>query len=244
MKTARLAAFPFQFRIDFEGVFMDCGDRVGLGDRKQAARGVPGTRVEFDKAMISIVLNVGGLIHMVKEDGDLIDLRMGDLCEDPSKQAFIQRVTRAVFDVGRAIGAYPPDADFDAIWAPHRATIMAHAGHMTSSVKTFRDALAGGLAGVKLFSNEEWILNPLGRYAASAGMSAEEGLFRSLKNQVQEAMARAIRFRKRDADGGESRTRTMKLTAQRNFTVELYDRGWSTARTIRCLPRQGVPVTA
>ncbi|MBU0617752.1 MAG: hypothetical protein KKI02_08545, partial [Planctomycetes bacterium] len=48
------------------------------------ARGVPGTRVEFDKATISIVLNVGGLIHTVKPDGDLIDLRMGDLCKDPS----------------------------------------------------------------------------------------------------------------------------------------------------------------
>ena len=33
--------------------------------------GVPATRVEFDKAMISIVLNVGGLIHTVKPDGEL-----------------------------------------------------------------------------------------------------------------------------------------------------------------------------
>jgi hypothetical protein len=48
------------------------------------ARDVPGTRVEFDKATISIVLNVGGLIHTVKPDGELIDLRMGDLCKDPA----------------------------------------------------------------------------------------------------------------------------------------------------------------
>ena len=33
------------------------------------ARNVPGTRIEFDKAMISIVLNVGGLIHMVNPMG-------------------------------------------------------------------------------------------------------------------------------------------------------------------------------
>ena len=37
-------------------------------------RDVPGTRIEFDKAMISIVLNVGGLIHTVEPDGDLSDL--------------------------------------------------------------------------------------------------------------------------------------------------------------------------
>ena len=40
------------------------------------ARGLSGMRIEFDKAMISILLNVGGIIHMVKEDGDLIDLRV------------------------------------------------------------------------------------------------------------------------------------------------------------------------
>ena len=47
-------------------------------------RGVPGTRIEFDKAMITIVLNVGGLIHMVNPNGALSDLRMGDLCKDSS----------------------------------------------------------------------------------------------------------------------------------------------------------------
>src|SRR3972149_5474897 len=56
------------------------------------ARDVPGTRIAFDKAMISIVLNVGGLIHMVKPDGEPIDLRMGDLCKDSSKADFVNRV--------------------------------------------------------------------------------------------------------------------------------------------------------
>lgn len=189
------------------------------------ARGVPGTRVEFDKAMISIVLNVGGLIHTVRPDGELIDLRMGDLCKDPSKADFVRRVTRAVFDVGRAAGAYPPDADFAAIWAAHLAVIMAHADHVTSSLKTFRDALERGLSGVQLFSNEEWILTPLARYAAKAGLAEEEQLFRQLKQQVQESMARAIRRRQRDAAGVHGRNRNMKLAAQRDFSVELYDAG-------------------
>jgi long-subunit acyl-CoA synthetase (AMP-forming) len=189
------------------------------------ARGVPGTRIEFDKAMISIVLNVGGLIHTVKPDGDLIDLRMGDLCKDPSQADFVHQITRAVFDVGQAVGAYPPDAAYDDVWAGHHATILAHAGHVTSSLKMFRDQLTSGLSSVRLFSNEEWILTPLARYAAQAGLSREESLFRSLRQRVQESMARAIRFRDHDPKSNGLRADTMRLAAQRNFSIDLYDAG-------------------
>ncbi|NOG53705.1 MAG: AMP-binding protein [Planctomycetes bacterium] len=188
-------------------------------------RGVPGTRIEFDKAMISIVLNVGGLIHTVREDGELIDLRMGDLCKDPTKLEFIETITRAVFDVGRVIGAYEPDAQFEEVWAEHRATILRFAGHVTSSLKTFRDALGGGLREVKLFSNEEWILTPLARYAANAGMQAEELLFKTLRREVQQSMARAIKYRDRQSSGDKAGGRSMKLAAQRNIGIELFESG-------------------
>jgi long-subunit acyl-CoA synthetase (AMP-forming) len=185
----------------------------------------PGTRIEFDKAMISIVLNVGGLIHTVTEEGALIDLRMGDLCKDPSKAEFVDRITRALFKVGQAAGAYPADAKYEEIWAAHRATILAHADHVTSSLKTFRDALAGGLSSLRLFSNEEWILTPLSRYATNAGLMEEQALFDSLKRQSQAAMARAIRFRDRRSGGGNSRATKMRMIGQRNFGIELYESG-------------------
>ncbi|MBN2489918.1 MAG: AMP-binding protein [Planctomycetes bacterium] len=188
----------------------------------QHARGVPGTRIEFDKAMISIVLNVGGLIHTVKADGELIDLRMGDLCKDPTKADFVGEITRAVFDVGQAAGAYPPEARYEDIWAGHRATILAHSGHVTSSLKSFRDALDAGLASIQLFSNEEWILTPLARYAGNAGLHQEQALFHALKRRVKESMARAIHRRAQGADGAGGK-RTMKLNAQRNFAIELYE---------------------
>lgn len=189
------------------------------------ARGVPGTRIEFDKAMISIVLNVGGLIHAVKQSGELIDLRMGDLCKDPTKAKFVETITRAVFDVGQAVGAYPPDTTYEQIWPKHLATIMAHAGHVTSSLKSFRDGLITGLSSIRLFSNEEWILSPLCRYAAKAGLKDEEGLFKSLRHQVQASMARAIRHRNESPSGSKSGARPMKLTAQRNVVIEHYDAG-------------------
>jgi len=187
------------------------------------ARDVPGTRIEFDKAMISIVLNVGGLIHTVKPDGELIDLRMGDLCKDPSKADFVGQITQALFTVGQAAGAYPPGARYEEIWAGHRATILAHADHVTSSLKTFRDALAGGLCSVQLFSNEEWLLTPLSRYAANAGLKNEQALFDSLKRQVQAAMARAIQ--RHNQGGDDWRAGKMRLVGQRNFGIELYAGG-------------------
>lgn len=189
------------------------------------ARGVPGTRVEFDKAMISIVLNVGGLIHTVRPDGELIDLRMGDLCKDRSHADFVRDVSKAVFDVGQAVGAYPPDATYETIWAKHRETILAHADHVTSSLKQFRDALAHGLKSVALFSNEEWILTPLGQYAARAGLKREEELFRRLRREVQASMARAIRRRDEGRNGRAQGAKTMKLAAQRNIGIELFEAG-------------------
>lgn len=191
----------------------------------QHIRGVPGTRVEFDKAMISIVLNVGGLIHTVRPDGELIDLRMGDLCKDPTKADFVRTITRAVYDIGLAIGAYPPESTYDEIWAPHRATIMAHAGHVTSSLKTLRDALGAGLDSVALFSNEEWLLTPLRRYAANVGLTELEELFKSLHRQVQESMARAIHHRDKAARGTDTGAGAMKLATQRNFSIDLYEAG-------------------
>lgn len=187
-------------------------------------RGVPASRIEFDKAMISVVLNVGGLIHTVRDDGELIDLRMGDLCRDPVHDEFVRTVTGAVFRVGRACGAYGPDDAYDRVWGNHRATIMRFADHVISSLKSFRDALEAGLNRVELMSNEEWILSPLMTYAAKAGLTGEEELFRSLARRVQESMARAIRRnleQRRRADGG----RTMKLTAQRNIGIELFEAG-------------------
>ncbi len=189
------------------------------------AVGVPGTRIEFDKAMISIILNVGGLIHTVEPNGALIDLRMGDLCKDPNNAPFVRRVTRAVYDVGLASGAYPQDATYDEVWAGHLATIQAHAGHITSSLKTFREALDRNLDSVKLFSNEEWILAPLSRYAANVGLREEEALFKSLRRQVQASMARAIRYHKERPGAGEAGANHMKLSAQRNVSIELYDAG-------------------
>jgi long-subunit acyl-CoA synthetase (AMP-forming) len=102
---------------------------------------------------------------------------------------------------------------------------MAHAGHVTSSLKTFRDALARGLSSVKLFSNEEWLLTPLSRYAANAGMEAEAELFKSLKRDVQAAMARAIRFHSGGGNGSYDGAGSMNLTAQRNISVELFEAG-------------------
>ncbi|MDP6987456.1 MAG: AMP-binding protein, partial [Phycisphaerales bacterium] len=185
---------------------------------------VPATRIEFDKAMISIVLNVGGLIHMVKPSGECIDLRMGDLCADQRNDAFVSQITKAVFDVGQANGAYPSDATWEEVWEGHRNTILKYKGHVTSSVKDLSAALNRGLESVKLFTNEEWILQPLQRYAALADMQAERSLFKDLAKQVQQAMARAIKFR-RNQGGTGARSRTMKLSAQRNISIDLYEDG-------------------
>jgi long-subunit acyl-CoA synthetase (AMP-forming) len=216
--------------IVFSGGGQDAQDRVEAvfsehGYPAVRIRGAPASRVEFDKAMISIVLNVGGLIHAVRDDGEIIDLRMGDLCLNPAHEEFVRTITRAVFDVGRSCGAYDPDDDYDAIWSEHRATILRSAGHVTSSLKAFRDALDAGLDRVALMPNEEWLLTPLATFAGQAGLKREEALFRSLTQRVQESMARAIKRRQFESKANPAGARTMKLTAQRNIGIELFEAG-------------------
>ncbi len=184
-----------------------------------------GARIEFDKAMISIVLNVGGLIHVVNPDGSLNDLRMGDLCADPSKREFVDEITRAVFEVGRWCGAYTAEDAYDSVWAGGQAIIRKSAGHITSSLKTFRDALDHDLKSVRLMPTEEWLLTPLRRYARQAGLKREESLFELLEHRVQESMARAIRLRHRDAEKANGGYASMKLMSQRNINIELYELG-------------------
>lgn len=213
--------------IEFAGGGQAEQDRVAklLTDRQypfRHVRDVPPKRIEFDKAMISIVLNVGGLIHAVAPDGELCDLRMGDLCSDPQHATFVQEATKAVFDVGQAAGAYSRVDHYEDVWAEHRATILRFAGHVTSSLKTFRDALAHGLDSVHLLSNEEWILSGLSYYASKAGLTREEELFTSLRRQIQRSMANAIRRRRDDTSPNGSGARKMKLSAQRNIGIELY----------------------
>ena len=96
---------------------------------------VSGTRLEFDKAMISIVLNVGGLIHTVGDEGNILDVRMGDLCADPEKADFVRKITESVFRVGKAIGVYSSEETYEGVWATHRETILKNRGHVTSSLK-------------------------------------------------------------------------------------------------------------
>jgi len=188
-------------------------------------RNVSGTRIEFDKAMISIVLNVGGLIRTVRPDGQLIDLRMGDLCKDPEQTEFVETLARAVFDVGKEIGAYAESETFDEIWSGHRTVIMKFAGHVTSSIKEFNDKLANGLDRIELFSNEEWLLKPLVQYAAKAGLKAEEKLFRNLIVEVQQSMACAIKYRERAGAEAKRGTQSMKMAAQRSINFDLFDDG-------------------
>ncbi len=180
-----------------------------------------GTRLEFDKAMISIVLNVGGLIHTVGDDGRILDVRMGDLCADSEKTEFVRKITESVFRVGKAIGVYTTEETYESIWAMHRETILKNRGHVTSSLKGFYDALDRGLESVQLFTNEQWILQPLVEHAITSGMAAEERLFNSLKRQVQQAMARAIRYKKEktSANGGRN---NMELIARRDMGVDLF----------------------
>ena len=182
---------------------------------------VSGVRLEFDKAMISIVLNVGGLIHTVDEDGNILDVRMGDLCADQDSADFVRKITESVFRVGKAIGVYSSEETYESVWATHRDTILKNRGHVTSSLKSFYDSLDRGLESVQLFTNERWILQPLTEYAITSGMAAEERLFNSLKRQVQQAMARAIRHKKEETNSGGGR-KQMELIARRDMGVDLF----------------------
>ncbi len=148
------------------------------------------TRLEFDKAMVNLISNLLGQLQAIDDRGNFRPLRVKEIVTAAHAEE-IRTLTRHVVEIGRAVKAYSADESFDAILRNVLATAHQHDDHVPSSLQWLGLRLHQGQLESKLTPTEEWLLDPLIRYAYAAGLHESGQYFESLKEQAIEKLALA-----------------------------------------------------
>lgn len=150
------------------------------------------TRLEFDKAMVNLIANLLGQLHAIDADGNFRPLRVKQIATGEHAEE-IRVLTRHVFEIGRAVKAYSANESFDAILQSVLVTTHQHDEHVPSSLQWLGLRLRQGQLEPKLTPTEEWLLDPLIRYAHAAGLHESGEYFEALKVRAIEKLMLAAR---------------------------------------------------
>jgi hypothetical protein len=149
----------------------------------ELARHSSATRLEFDKAMVNLTANLLGQFYAMDSQGRFALLRVRDIVTAEHEKE-IQELARHVFEIGRAVKVYAPDEDFPAIFAQMLETTHQHDDHVPSSLQWMGLRLRQGKLEARLTPTEEWLLEPLIRYAHAAGLHGTGEYFEGLKKRA------------------------------------------------------------
>jgi hypothetical protein len=158
----------------------------------ELARHSSATRLEFDKAMVNLTANLLGQLYAVDADGRFTPLRVRDIVT-VEHEPEIRDLAQHVFEVGRAVKTYGPDEQFETIFAQLLETTHQHDDHVPSSLQWIDLRLRQGTVEPRLSPTEEWLLEPLIRYAHAAGIDETGRYFEELKARTIAKLAVASR---------------------------------------------------
>jgi hypothetical protein len=162
----------------------------GRGAWVELAVNSSATRLEFDKGIINLATNLLGQLYAIDDAGHFTLLRVEQIVA-PEREPEIRRLASEVFAVGQAVRAYAKIDRFEEIYKPLRATLDLHRSHVPSSLQWVGLRLrTGDLAG-ELTPTENWLLEPLIRYARSAGLEDSADYFEGLKQRLLEKLLKA-----------------------------------------------------
>ncbi len=164
----------------------------GRGGWFELAANSSATRLEFEKAQVNLVANLLGQLYAIDEGGRFRSLTVDDIVV-PEHEAEIRDLARHVFEVGRAVKAYGPQESFDTVFATLLDTFRMHRSHVPSSLQWVGLLLRQGTLKAELTPTESWILEPLNRYARSAGLEEGAIYFENLKIRLIARLRDAIR---------------------------------------------------
>jgi hypothetical protein len=158
-----------------------------LGGWFEDAGTTPPVRVEFDKALINLWGNLLGQLKAIDAQGHFRLLKVREIFpEDESEE--LRELAWHVVAVGRAVRAYRDDEDFEQIY---RSALRIAAGprdHVPSSIKWLEAQLAAGTLTPQLAPTEAWLLDPLTRFARTAGLEDSALYFSSLRERLEERL--------------------------------------------------------
>jgi len=164
---------------------------ASLGGWFEDAGEVPATRVEFNKALINLSINVFGQLAAIDDGGRFRVMTVGEIgC--PERHGRILELVEAVVHVGRGVGVYSASERPRDIFEETMRAMVPVARHVPSSLQWLEERLATGTLRPGLTPTERWLLEPLQHYARSLGDAGAIHYFERLERDLDDAIARAI----------------------------------------------------
>jgi len=160
-----------------------CALLAGLGGWFELAAHSSATRLEFDKAMVNLASNLLGQLYAIDDKGNFTLLRINQIIV-PEHELEIRNLCLHVFAVGRAVRAYEASDEFSDLFERLKVTLQPHASHTPSSLQWIALRLRTGSLDLNVPPTEAWLLDPLIRYARSAGLDEAVQYFEELKEQL------------------------------------------------------------
>lgn len=157
--------------------------------------GASATRLEFDKAMVNLVANLLGQMLAIDDSGEFRPLTVGEIHRGPHSEK-IRQLIGHVLEIGKAVHAYALDDTVEHHFARVAETAEEHSDHVPSSLQWLALNLQTGNHRVELTPTEAWLLEPLIRYARSAGLDPSAHYFEQLREELLRKLAAAHRNKK------------------------------------------------
>lgn len=169
-----------------------CEMLASRGAWVELAQNSSATRLEFDKGIINLATNSLGQLYAIDDAGAFTLLTVEQIL-NPEREPEIRKLAAEVFAVGKAVRAYAKTDEFEEIYKPLRDTLDLHRSHVPSSLQWVGLRLRTGELAGELTPTENWLLEPLIRYARSAGLERSAEYFEELKTRLLDKLLKARR---------------------------------------------------
>jgi hypothetical protein len=155
----------------------------GLGGWFELAAHSSATRLEFDKAMVNLTANLFGQLYAIDDAGRFTPLTVAQITV-PERHADIREMAGHVHATGLAVRAYAAGESPEAAFRELIEGFRGHEHHVPSSLQWVGLKLRLGQLAPELTPTETWLLEPLIRYARSAGLEDSARYFEQLKERL------------------------------------------------------------
>ncbi len=153
--------------------------------------GVTPTRLEFEKAIVNLMGNLLGLLYGFGDDGSFRALTIGEILV-PEHESDLRELVKRVVEVGHAVKVFSPGESFDEVYNLVYERAIRLSSHVPSSLQSVEIHINEGSLEAKFPPTETWLIDPLVRYARSAGLDEAVEYFEGLRTALVAKMEKAV----------------------------------------------------
>ncbi len=175
----------------------DAGNRARVAELLDARGGwmevaahPSATRVEFEKALVNLCANLLGQLHAINLAGNFRALTVREILAEESGDE-VREMARHVFAIGQSVGAYSAGEDFELIHSQMIESARLVLDHVPSSLQWIEQQLRLGKLEARLSPTEQWLIEPLIRYARVAALEDAAHYFERLTREIEHRLALA-----------------------------------------------------